>query len=331
MLNTPSRPAGFAGSGNGAGTGLPERLPPGLPGLLSGRLVGVDAGGSATRVVVIAEDQLTRRPDAPPMNALLTPGLAERIAALLRPLRPTGVGIGMPGVRSASQATALSSAISSSLGVPVYVRGDGEMALLGAFGCEPGIVVFAGTGSGAVGFDGSRWARAGGHGFLLGDEGSAYWLGRAAINAALRWADGMGGSAIIHQAVLDAAGCPLSDLVRKIHNHSAERPLVSAFAPLLTSLVPTDPVAAALVDEAAAHLADLASALRRRLDTPGTTGPGALPVCGTGGVLSSPAVWSRFASLTGAVRPLAPPEVGAALLAGAPEAESIRESGGTLA
>jgi hypothetical protein len=35
-----------------------------------------------------------------------------------------------------------------------------------------------------------------------------------------------------------------------------------------------------------------------------------------GGVLRAPVIWDRFAELTGAVRPLAPPEVGAALLAG---------------
>jgi N-acetylglucosamine kinase-like BadF-type ATPase len=270
------------------------------------------------------------------MNALLTPDLAEQIAALLRPLRPTAAGIGMPGIRTATQADAVSTAVSAALdGIPVYVRGDGEMALIGAFGCEPGIVVFAGTGSGAVGFDGARWARTGGHGFLLGDEGSAYWLGRAALNAALRWEDGMGGSQTVHDAVLAAADCSLADLVRMIHNHCAERPLVTAFAPLLTSLAEQDTVAAAIVDEAADHLADLASALRRRLGTDGSAAgekgtPGALPVCGMGGVLSASAMWSRFSARTGAVRPLAPPEVGAALLAGAPEAAGIRKSVGSL-
>jgi hypothetical protein len=59
---------------------------------------------------------------------------------------------------------------------------------------------------------------------------------------------------------------------------------------------------------AAEHLADLAQAIRRRL--------GPLPVAGAGRVFSAPVIWERFAELTGAVRPLAPATVGAALLAG---------------
>ena len=58
----------------------------------------------------------------------------------------------------------------------------------------PGIVVIAGTGSVALGWDGERFARSGGHGFLLGDEGSAYWIGREAVRSALRFEEQAGGS-----------------------------------------------------------------------------------------------------------------------------------------
>ena len=47
-------------------------------------------------------------------------------------------------------------------------------------------------------------------------------------------------------------------------------------------------------------------------------------------MLTSPVIWGRFAELTGAVRPLAPPETGAALLAGSPRAEFIRAGNNTL-
>jgi N-acetylglucosamine kinase-like BadF-type ATPase len=184
-------------------------------------------------------------------------------------------------------------------------------------------VVFAGTGSGATGCDGQRWARAGGHGFLLGDEGSAYWLGRSAVSAALRWEDGMGGSAAIRDAVARVTGRDPDALVTDIHTHPAERTMLTRLAPLLTSLAEHDDAARKLAQQAAQHLADLAFALRRRL--------GPLPVCGMGGVLTSPVIWDRFAELTGAVRPLATPETGAALLAGSPRAEFIRGGNNTLA
>lgn len=61
----------------------------------------------------------------------------------------------------------------------ITVISDAEAALLGALGGGPGVLVLAGTGSIVLGRDArGRLARAGGLGPLLGDEGSAFWLGR---------------------------------------------------------------------------------------------------------------------------------------------------------
>ncbi len=59
------------------------------------------------------------------------------------------------------------------------VISDAEAAYLGALGEGAGILLLAGTGSMVLGRDArGRWARAGGWGPLLGDEGSAFWIGR---------------------------------------------------------------------------------------------------------------------------------------------------------
>jgi len=299
MNNRPSRTSG---------DDPPERLPWVSPGTLPGRLLGIDAGGSATRVVLVADGQVAERFTAPPMNALLSEDLTDRLAELIGAADVTAAGIGMPGLRSPAAAARLGAELTRRAGCPVRVTWDGETALLGAFGAAPGIAVFAGTGSGAMGFDGERSARAGGHGFLLGDEGSAYWIGRAAANAALRWEDGMGGSAAVRDAVVEASGRDLARLIEDVHSHPGERGPLASLAPVVTALAGEDGTARQIALEAAGHLAELAAAVSRRL--------GPLPVCGIGGVLRAPVVWDRFAELTGAVRPLAPPAVGAALLAG---------------
>ena len=88
-------------------------------------------------------------------------------------------------------------AVAAALGhARVVVSNDAVTAHLGALGGEPGVVIVAGTGAIAlaVGADG-RWARADGWGTLLGDAGGGYWIGRAGLDAALRAADGRGGSA----------------------------------------------------------------------------------------------------------------------------------------
>ena len=275
---------------------------------LPGRILGIDAGGSGTRVALLENGTVTVRPPGPPMNALLTDGFAGHLRRIIEAADATAAGIGMPGIRLPGQARDLSVELTRQTGCPVHVTGDADSARAGAFLGAPGVVVIAGTGSMASGWNGESSARAGGHGFLLGDEGSAYWIGRAAVRAALRFQDQMGGSEAIHRAVIQAAGKSLDALIADICTHPAERDLLTALAPAVTALAAEDAEASRIALEAAGHLADLAESIQRRL--------GPLPVAGAGGVFRAPVIWDRFAELTSAVRPLAPAAVGAALLAG---------------
>jgi N-acetylglucosamine kinase-like BadF-type ATPase len=66
----------------------------------------------------------------------------------------------------------------------IEVISDAQAALLGALGDRAGVLVLAGTGSIVLACDArERWARAGGLGPLLGDEGSGFWLGREWLRA----------------------------------------------------------------------------------------------------------------------------------------------------
>ena len=287
-------------SGNSTLYDVARRLP--------GRILGVDVGGSGTRVVLLQNGTVTSRPDGPPMNALLTDGFATHLRHIVEAADATAAGIGLPGIRRTGHARDLSDELTRQTGCPVHVTGDAESARAGAFLGAPGLVVIAGTGSAAYGWNGESSLQAGGHGFLLGDEGSAYWIGRAAVRAALRFQDQMGGSEPLHRAVIQAAGKNLDALVSDVCTHPAERDRLTALAPAVTALAAEDPQARKIALKAAEHLASLAGSIRRRL--------GPLPVAGAGGVFDAPVVWDRFAELTGAVRPAATAAVGAALLAG---------------
>ena len=276
---------------------------------LPGRILGIDVGGSGTRVILLESGTVSARPDGPPMNALLTDGFAVQLSQIIEAADATTAGVGMPGVRQPGQARDLSEALTRQTGRPVHVTGDADSARAGAFLGAPGVVVIAGTGSMASGWNGESSARAGGHGFLLGDEGGAYWIGRAAVRAALRWEDGLGGgSERIHRAVIQAAGQGLDALIADVCSHPAERARLTALAPVITALAAEDAEARTIALRAAEHLAELAESIRHRL--------GPLPVAGAGGVFGAPVIWDRFTELTGAVRPLASATVGAALLAG---------------
>ena len=275
---------------------------------LPGRILGIDAGGSGTRVVILEHGTVTARPDGPPMNALLTDGFAGHLREIIGAAGATAAGVGVPGLRQPGQARRLGETLTRQTGCPVHVTGDPDSARAGAFLGGPGVVVIAGTGSAAFGWNGESSARAGGHGFLLGDEGSAYWIGRAAVRAALRWEDQTGGSELIHRAVIEATGSGLDALVSEVCTHPAERDRLTVLAPAVTAIAAEDAEARRIALRAAGHLAAQAESVRRRL--------GPLPVAGAGGVFLAPVIWDRFAELTGAVRPLASAAVGAALLAG---------------
>ncbi len=88
---------------------------------------------------------------------------------------------------------------------------DSEIALSGATERKPGIIVIAGTGSMAFGRNAAfETARAGGWGYIFGDEGGAFDLTRRALRAALRFEEGWGRPTVLRERSAErngSAGC----------------------------------------------------------------------------------------------------------------------------
>src|SRR5882724_8342901 len=84
---------------------------------------------------------------------------------------------------------------------------DAEIALTGATAGEPGIIIIAGTGSMAFGSNArGETARAGGWGYIFGDEGGAFDLARRALRAALEQEEGWGAETSLRQLLLEETG-----------------------------------------------------------------------------------------------------------------------------
>jgi glucosamine kinase len=277
-------------------------------------VLGVDAGGSATRAVLMADGQVLSRFDEPPLNVLLQSDAFERLAALIAVSGAAVAGLGLAGLRGLEHAAEMGNRLSAATGIDVVVVDDTQAALAGAFGAGPGVIVIAGTGSNALGQSGDgRTARAGGYGFLVGDEGSAYWFASQAMRAALRSHDGSGPkSAALEAAVTAEYGLDFDAIVRLIYRDPADRQLLTRLARAVMALH-DDPVTTAILDAGCDYLAALANLLRTQLGT-GQRGD-ELPVAMHGGVFSSPYVRSRFVSATGAESPARAPEFGAVDLA----------------
>ncbi len=280
------------------------RLAPGLR--RSEPVLGIDCGGSSTRLAVVAEGRVVGRGRAGPFNALLQSGAAAELAAIIGRHQVVAAGIGLPGVRTAALALELSQSLSAAAGLPVTVCSDAAAAHLGAFGGGSGVAVVSGTGSVALGIDDEgREAWAGGHGFLLGDEGGAYWIGRQAVRRALRAVDGVEPANALTALVEAAAGCELEALVAALHRAPGDRSLLARLAPAIAGSAL--PEAIEVLEAAGRALGELADAVLGRL--------GPLRVCGVGGVFASSYVRTAFATGREVVDACFEPEVGAAILA----------------
>jgi N-acetylglucosamine kinase-like BadF-type ATPase len=257
--------------------------------------------------VLLRDGRSIARYSEGPINALLHADGTERLAQMIVSSGARRVGIGLAGLRGPEAALAVQCELEDRTGTRVIVGDDTEAALLGAFGGEPGIVVLAGTGNNALGRDGQgAMARAGGYGFLLGDEGSGYWIAAQAIRMALRSHDHTGPHLpALEDVVLDHFGEDFDAVVRRVHAAPGNRRIVADLVPALAES--DDPAVDDLFMNAADHLVRLADAVRRAL--------GPLRVSMSGGVFHIERVRSRFVNATGGVMPLATPEVGAARLA----------------
>jgi N-acetylglucosamine kinase-like BadF-type ATPase len=276
--------------------------------------LGVDAGGSATRAVVVRDGEILARFEEPPLNVLLQADSHERLADLITASGAAAAGLGLAGLRGRTEAAEMERRLRNATGVDVVVVDDTEATLVGAFGDGPGIVVVAGTGSNALGRsrDG-RTARAGGYGFLLGDEGSAYWFASQALRAALRSHDRTGPKTEALEAAVTAEyGLDFEEIVRLVYSDPADRQLVAGLARTVMVLE-NDPVMTAILDAGTDCLVALAHVLGAQLASDQRADE--LPIAMHGGVFENAYVRRRFVGATGATAAARAPEFGAVDLA----------------
>ncbi len=173
------------------------------------------------------------------------------------------------------------------------VTHDGMIALAGATGGEPGVIVIAGTGSLAFGraSDG-RTARAGGWGYVFGDEGGAFDITRQALRAILRMEEGWGSFTVLRERLLDATGAPNANgLLHRFYTTAFPRPRIASLSQVVSAAAEDgDRVAREILGQAAQHLASFVAAVRHQLFEEGTP----VPVCPVGGVFHNVLVRERF-------------------------------------
>ncbi|GAA2262463.1 BadF/BadG/BcrA/BcrD ATPase family protein [Kitasatospora cystarginea] len=256
-------------------------------------VLGLDVGGTTTRVVVAETSGrvvgTARGGGGNPVShgaAEAARSIADALGSALSGVDPARVAAGVLGLAGGLVTAGGLAEVWSRVGLTVEPRPATDVELAFAAGTRhpAGSVLISGTG--AVAGECRDFAPvrlADGHGWLLGDRGSGYWLGHSAVRLALGRIDrreeltGLPGAVV--EALLGGteAADPRSALIGAVH---AEPPVrLARLAPLvLRAAEAGEPAARGLVSEAADHLLATLGTVR----PPGTDGPVVL----AGGVIS---------------------------------------------
>jgi N-acetylglucosamine kinase-like BadF-type ATPase len=249
-------------------------------------VMGIDAGGTKT-VCLLADERGHVIAESRGGGANLQSAGELEVEKVLhrvmeeaiddRDIRPDAICLGIAGVDREDDANAVRG-IMRRIGFKTrtLVVNDALIALVAGAGDRPGVVVVAGTGSIAYGRNAaSQAARAGGWGYLLGDEGGGFWIGRSALMAVVRQFDGRGPETQLTDLVLgEMRLANPTELVHAVYVRGLHRFAIAGIAPVVQRAMDLgDAVAADIVSRAAAELSSAASSVIARLEMRGDVFP----------------------------------------------------------
>jgi N-acetylglucosamine kinase-like BadF-type ATPase len=242
-------------------------------------VLGIDAGGTKT-VCLLADDQGQIVAEARRSGANLQAVGELEVEKVLhevmdqaigdRAVVPAAICLGIAGVdRPDDYATVRGIMKRIGYKARVVVVNDALIALEAGVPGHPGIVVISGTGSIAYGRNArGEAARSGGWGYVLGDEGSGYWIGRAALRAVLREADKRGPATALSPMLLAHFGVSQPpQLIHHVYNTNLKPTAIAALARCVQSAFSEgDSVAVGILRGAANELEAFALSVARRLE-----------------------------------------------------------------
>ena len=294
--------------------------------------IGIDGGGTSTKMVAIDENMTFYRYELGDSASFLEYGMD----AVIRRMRETalsllpdsgdtigGIAAGIPCYGESKENDALleRELADAFPAVPVYLTNDVEAGWAGSLGLREGINVVSGTGSIGFGVDRhGRTARSGGWDETYSDEGSCYWIGVKTLSLFTRQSDGRMPRGALHTILREKFGLQddmdFIDHVRQ--NYLISRKKVAGLQRITQqAALAGDPGAKFIYEEAAQELFLIANSVRKKLSFPDK----GWPVSYSGGLFKSGDLIlrpfsDRISASGGKVsKPLYEPVHGAALLA----------------
>jgi len=248
---------------------------------MSKYVIGVDGGGTHTKSILVRDDGQvlgTIASGAANFQQLGVEGVKKVCQDILTEmgkkfyLSATQIacwGVGLAGAgREHDRRIVVETIEALGFAGRVIVQSDAYVALTGAFLGKPGIVLICGTGSMSIGMNQKgEIARTGGWGYLLGDEGSGYDIGRRALVAALKDFDQRGSRTRLRSKLERYFGIATIDqIIPKIYSKEIGKDQIAALAPIVFETASEgDLVAANIIDTVIVDMASLILSVAKKL------------------------------------------------------------------
>lgn len=238
-------------------------------------IAGIDSGATSTKILLVnlEGEVLIYSEDSPANPFVVGNEFAAKI--LINALRNSVLRIGkIKDVKSATFGLTgynpiLEKFIKKNCKIEkMTILDDQIIALEGALLEKPGVVVYSGTGSFAIGRNSqNEIARASGKGFLLSDEGSGFYIGEKALKAAFRGFDGRGEKTLLTRYVLRYYKVnDFNELWYTLHSKPFTTSNIARLAPLVFKAAKKkDLVSLQIIDSAVKELTLMAKAVSIKL------------------------------------------------------------------
>jgi N-acetylglucosamine kinase-like BadF-type ATPase len=250
----------------------------------------IDGGQSAIRARSTEADDVVEV-DGVSRDASSGDSVVKAIASAWRSLGSPAIDRAVLGLTTAPvdpvPADSLAFRVSRATGaVEVWVCDDAVTNHAGALSCGWGVSLTAGTGVACLVVPERGDPRIiGGHGYLLGDEGGGFWIGREGLRAALRAAEARASPTILRDLAAERFG-ELDRVPVRLHDEARSVDVIARFASDVLAAAGDDAVAASIVDAAAEELSSL---VRAAVDVAEpAAGNGTVPVALGGRLLATP-------------------------------------------
>jgi len=254
------------------------------------RILAIDGGQSAIRARSTEADDVVEVAGVS-RDASSEERVVEAVASAWRSLGSPAIDRAVLGLTTAPVDPALAEALARRVGAAiateeVWVCDDAVTNHAGALSCGWGVSLTAGTGVACLVVPERGDPRIiGGHGYLLGDEGGGFWIGREGLRAALRAAEGRASPTILGDLAAERFG-RLDQVPVRLHDEPRSVDVIARFASDVLAAAEEDAAAARIVEEAADELYSVVQAAVEVAEP--ADADGSVPVALGGRLLTAP-------------------------------------------